>query len=258
MVSADTSDLEVAGVRFKLDGANLGNGAPSVIDEMGRRYFGEQYLDPHGSDAQIAPPSQFKSATPSQTKSRSFFAELKRRDVYKVAAAYAVVSWLLIQATSILLPTFDVPGWVMKAFVVCVALGFILSVIIAWVFEMTPEGIKRTADISSDKVPDVVRHLEAQAQQQFIRGYLFALIYAGLGDKAKAIDYLKREYLNHDDIDTTGILVDPMFDPLRGDLRLETLVDKTPEAIQYSASPREANNADFDFQDNGLEAKANV
>jgi hypothetical protein len=59
---------------------------------VGRRYFGEQYSDPNGSDARIAAASQFKSAAPSRMKSGSFFAELKRRDVYKVAAAYAVVS----------------------------------------------------------------------------------------------------------------------------------------------------------------------
>jgi hypothetical protein len=191
-------------------------------------------------------------------KAPNFFAELKRRNVYKVAATYAVVAWLLIQGASIFLPTFDVPGWVMRAFIVLLALGFILSVIISWAFEMTPEGLKRTADISPVEAPDIVRQLQEQARQQFVRGYLCALTYAGLGDKAKAIDFLKREYLNHDDIDTTGILVDPVFDPLRGDLRLEKLVDKTPEAIQYNASPREANNADFDFQANGLEAKANV
>ena len=146
----------------------------------------------------------------------------------------------------------------MRAFIVFLALGFILSVIISWAFEMTPDGLKRTADILPDETTDIVRKLQAQARQQFVRGYLCALTHAGLADKATAIDFLKREYLNHDDIDTTGILVDPMFDPLRGDLRLETLVDKRPEAIQYSASRLEPNNADFDFEANELEAKANV
>jgi TolB-like protein/Flp pilus assembly protein TadD len=82
----------------------------------------------------------------------SFFSELKRRNVYKVAVAYAVVSWLLIQAASILLPTFEAPSWVMKAFTVFLALGFILAVFISWAFEMTPEGMKRTADVSADEV----------------------------------------------------------------------------------------------------------
>ena len=81
-----------------------------------------------------------------------FFAELKRRNVYKVAVAYAVVAWLVIQAASIILPTFEAPSWVMKVFVVLLGLGFVLAVCISWAFEMTPEGMKRTADVSTDEV----------------------------------------------------------------------------------------------------------
>jgi hypothetical protein len=155
-----------------------------------------------------------------------FFTELKRRKVYKVAVAYAFVSWLLIQAASIFLPTFDAPPCMMKAVVVFLALGFILSAILSWVFDITPQGIKRTADISPDQAVDIVRQLEAQARQEFVRGYLSALIYAGLGDKTKAIDYLKREYLNHDKIDPAGIRVDAMLDGLRGDPRFEALMER--------------------------------
>src|SRR5437879_7646655 len=82
----------------------------------------------------------------------NFFAELKRRNVYKVAVAYVVVAWLLFQAASILLPTFEAPTWVMRAFTVFLALGFILAVFISWAFEMTPEGIKRTENVSPDEV----------------------------------------------------------------------------------------------------------
>jgi len=81
-----------------------------------------------------------------------FFAELRRRNVYKVAVAYAVISWLLIQAASILLPTFEAPPWVMKVLVVLLGLGFVIAVFISWAFEMTPEGMKRTSDISPDEV----------------------------------------------------------------------------------------------------------
>ena len=76
----------------------------------------------------------------------SFFAELKRRNVYKVAVVYAVTAWLLIQASSILLPTFEAPAWVMKVVVLVVLLGFPIAVILAWAFELTPEGIKQTED----------------------------------------------------------------------------------------------------------------
>src|SRR5437867_10867910 len=73
-------------------------------------------------------------------KIANFFAELKRRNVYKVAVAYAVVAWLLIQAASILFPTFEAPGSVMKVFVTVVAAGLPISLILAWAFELTPEG----------------------------------------------------------------------------------------------------------------------
>src|SRR5437763_3497984 len=79
----------------------------------------------------------------------SIFTELKRRNVYKVAVAYAVVAWLSIQAASILVPTFEAPSWVMKVIVMAVALGFPIAVIFAWAFELTPEGIKHTEDVDS-------------------------------------------------------------------------------------------------------------
>ena len=75
---------------------------------------------------------------------RNFFSELKRRNVYKVAIAYGVVAWLLLQAASILFPTFEAPTWTMKVFVAMTALGFPIALIIAWAFELTPEGLKRT------------------------------------------------------------------------------------------------------------------
>ena len=83
---------------------------------------------------------------------RNFFAELKRRHVDKVALAYVVVSWLLIEVAAIVLPTFDTPPWVMEGLVVLLALGFILAVIISWSFEMTPEGLKRTAEVTPGEV----------------------------------------------------------------------------------------------------------
>jgi len=78
-------------------------------------------------------------------------AELQRRNVYKVAVAYAVGAWLLIQLASILFPTFEAPAWVMKVFVVLVAAGFVMALMIAWSFEMTPEGMKRTEEIPHER-----------------------------------------------------------------------------------------------------------
>ncbi len=81
----------------------------------------------------------------------SFFAELKRRNVYKVAVAYVVVAWLLLQAASIFLPAFDAPSWVMKAFIVVILLGFPIALVLSWAFEITPEGIKREEDVAPNE-----------------------------------------------------------------------------------------------------------
>jgi TolB-like protein len=82
-------------------------------------------------------------------KSPSFFAELKGRNVYRMAIAYAVAAWLLIQVSSILLVTiFQAPPWVMKVLVAALALGFPVTLVWAWAFEITPEGVKRTEDVA--------------------------------------------------------------------------------------------------------------
>src|SRR5437868_11547375 len=109
--------------------------------------------------------------------SRNFFAELKRRNVYKVAITYAVVAWLLVQAASILLPTFEAPAWVMKAFVVFLGFGFVGVVFISWAFEATPEGLKRTADVP----PEVAAQLPKWSRRKFA-GFVItvALVAAGL------------------------------------------------------------------------------
>src|ERR1700755_3445252 len=80
----------------------------------------------------------------------TFLTELKRRKFYRVAFAYAVVAWLLIQAASILFPTFEAPAWVMKVFVAVLVLGFPIALVFSWAFEITPEGIKREEDVTPE------------------------------------------------------------------------------------------------------------
>ena len=75
---------------------------------------------------------------------RNFFAELKRRNVYKVAIAYAVVAWLLIQVATQVFPFFEIPNWVVRLVVLLLIIGFPIDLFIAWAFETTPEGIQRT------------------------------------------------------------------------------------------------------------------
>ena len=80
----------------------------------------------------------------------NFFAELKRRNVYKVAVAYAVVSWLLIQIATQVLPFFEIPNWAVRLVVLLLILGFPVALVLSWAFELTPEGIKRESEIAPD------------------------------------------------------------------------------------------------------------
>ena len=77
----------------------------------------------------------------------SVWAELRRRNVVKVAVAYAVVGWLLVEVASVVLPTFKAPEWIMQVFTFLVIVGFPIALIFAWAFELTPEGIKREKEV---------------------------------------------------------------------------------------------------------------
>src|SRR5438034_6398549 len=83
---------------------------------------------------------------------RNFFAELKRRNVYEVAIAYAVVGWLVIQVTATIVPALRLPDGLTTAVVVLILVGFPVALVIAWAFEMTPKGMKRTENVSPDEV----------------------------------------------------------------------------------------------------------
>ncbi|MEO5718959.1 MAG: tetratricopeptide repeat protein [Chthoniobacterales bacterium] len=95
------------------------------------------------------------------------FSELKRRNVYKVAVAYAVVAWLLIQIATQVFPFFDVPGWAVRLLVLFLVAGFPIALVIAWAFELTPDGIKRTEEV-------------AQAPARAGRGWLWLVLIAAL------------------------------------------------------------------------------
>ena len=82
---------------------------------------------------------------------RNFFAELKRRHVYRVAIAYGAIAWLLVQIATQVFPFFEIPNWVVRLLVLVTILGFPLALIIAWAFEMTPEGLKRANDVAPNE-----------------------------------------------------------------------------------------------------------
>jgi len=107
--------------------------------------------------------------------SMSFFAELKRRNVFKVAAAYAIVGWLIMQAGEVMSPALNLPGWVNSMLAFFLILGFPLAMFFAWAFEMTPEGIKKEKDIDRSQS---INHVTGQKLNHTIIALLaVALVY---------------------------------------------------------------------------------
>jgi TolB-like protein len=77
----------------------------------------------------------------------SFFEELKRRNVVRVGVAYGIAAWVLLQVADLVLEAIEAPGWVIKALLLVVAIGFIVAIVVAWAYELTPEGIKRESEV---------------------------------------------------------------------------------------------------------------
>jgi TolB-like protein/Tfp pilus assembly protein PilF len=99
----------------------------------------------------------------------SFFAELQRRNVYKVAVTYLVVGWLLIQVATQVFPFFEVPNWAVRLTVLVIVIGFAIALVIAWAFELTPEGIRRADTTTGPTVRGAKRHT-----------WIFVVLAAGL------------------------------------------------------------------------------
>src|SRR2546421_5649160 len=114
-------------------------------------------------------PLRRKSLWGKKVKIDNFFSELKRRNVYKVAVAYAIVGWLLVQIATQVFPFFEIPNWAVRLIVLLIVIGFPIALVIAWAFEMTPEGLKRTGNVD----------LAAAAQRPRHRAWVFVIIIAG-------------------------------------------------------------------------------
>ena len=110
----------------------------------------------------------------------SFFEELKRRNVFRVGIAYGVAAWVLLQIVDLVLDNVEAPDWVMHVFMLFVGIGFIVSIIIAWAYEMTPEGIKREADVDrSESVTGETGH----KLDRIIIGFLAVAVVLLLADR---------------------------------------------------------------------------
>src|SRR5437870_8378257 len=100
----------------------------------------------------------------------NFFVELKRRNVYKVGIAYIFGGWALSQGIAQVLPVFDVPNWIVRLIVLLIAIGLPIALVLAWMFEITPQGIKRTEDVD----------LAVAAQQPKKRTWIFVVVIGAL------------------------------------------------------------------------------
>src|SRR5437660_997693 len=112
--------------------------------------------------------AKVRSQCSSEMNLEKFFTELKRRNVYKVAVAYAVVAWLLIQIATQVFPFFEIPNWTVRLVVLLIIIGFPIALVIAWAFELTPEGLKRT------EVADA-----APGQRSRSRAWIYVVLIAG-------------------------------------------------------------------------------
>src|SRR5436189_6226743 len=113
---------------------------------------------------------------------KTFFGELKRRNVYKVAAAYAVLAWLMVEAVSLLLFGHEERPSAVKAVIVILALGFVVALYISWAFEATPEGMKRTKNVPTDAV------LPSWSRRKFAA---FIILVAALASSLLAFDIVR-------------------------------------------------------------------
>lgn len=110
----------------------------------------------------------------------SFIKELKRRNVIKVAIAYAIVAWLLVEISSVVLPALLLPDWLFRAVVVFVLLGFPLALILAWAFELTPEGLKKEKDVDRS---ESITHVTGRKLDYLIITVLVVAVTFLLADK---------------------------------------------------------------------------
>jgi TolB-like protein/tetratricopeptide (TPR) repeat protein len=111
----------------------------------------------------------------SEQGDNGFFSELKRRNVFRVAIAFIVVAWLLLQVVDILVPMLDLPNWVGRLVLLLIAVGFPIALLLAWAFELTPEGIKREKDI--DRTQSVTRATGRKLDRVIIAVLVIAVSY---------------------------------------------------------------------------------
>ena len=174
-------------------------------------------------------------------KIESFFAELKRRNVYKVAVAYAVVGWLLVQVATQVFPFLEIPNWVVRLVIALVVIGFPIALIIAWAFELRAKGDKSlwladtliNVEARLGHREEVQREAEALIEQSRKDKWRYprteevlARSYFALGDNDRAWPLLEHAVSAPADQSLTvaNLRLDPIWDPIRNEPRFQKLI----------------------------------
>ncbi len=157
----------------------------------------------------------------------NFFAELRRRNVYKVAIAYGVVAWLLMQVATQVFPFLEIPNWAIRLVIMLIVIGFPIALVIAWAFELTPEGLKRTE--FADELPTKAPRNRAWIYVVIVAG----AISVGLFFFGRYTATSKQSGLT--ELPAKSIAVLP-FDNQNRDPDTEYLSDGIPESIIHSLS----------------------
>ena len=157
-----------------------------------------------------------------------FFGELKRRNVYKVGVAYAVVAWLLMQIASQIFPFFEIPNWVVRLVVLLLIIGFPVALIIAWAFEVTPEE-RRSLVIATrwKRTPSILQRIKKDAWGLSREEEAVARAYTLLGDFDRAVPLLQHALAvpTHTSLTPAFLRLDPFWDPVRNDPRFQKLCE---------------------------------
>jgi TolB-like protein/Tfp pilus assembly protein PilF len=151
------------------------------------------------------------------------FNELKRRNVFRVGVAYAIVGWLLLEVASVIFPGLHLPDWTLTFLIVLVVAGFPLALILAWAFEMTPEGVKREAEV--DRTESITRVTGRKFDFAIIGLLAIAVVYFAVdkfgNDEPKPPPVAPEEILTAEPIEREKSIAVLLFDNLSGDATTE-------------------------------------
>ncbi|MEE8094384.1 MAG: adenylyl cyclase, partial [Gammaproteobacteria bacterium] len=157
----------------------------------------------------------------------SFFGELRRRNVVRVAVAYAIVGWLLIEVASVLMPTFLAPEWVMRVFSFFVIAGFPVALILSWAYDLTPDGIERTR---SDPLPQAVSGATGRKLDFAIIGTLIlALGFVVYNYESEDAPASNPEAVVDEAVDTSPVVVEERRDVLPNSIAVLPLESISPD-----------------------------